>query len=176
MLTHPFLSGGFGNYLLAMSERIAGQATEANNSQNIKNPHLGWIIGFLFLVSFIGLFGLVPLRKVELIYVPLFFFKQWCWYHFNQINTVQIMIIDYKLTYPSGTATAYLINGFHTPHGAKLAGWVLQPCSFLFLTDMRWEVYCYLHHFLQEASKETRYILSSQLLLGFLPVVLHSYR
>lgn len=31
------------------------------------------------------------------------------------------MIIDYKLTYPSGTATAFLINGFHTPHGAKIA-------------------------------------------------------
>ncbi|KAI4965889.1 hypothetical protein ZWY2020_047904 [Hordeum vulgare] len=88
-------SGGFGNYLLAMSDRIASQATEANNPQNIKNLHLGWIIGFLLVVSFIGLFGLVPLRK--------------------------IMIIDYKLTYPSGTATAYLINGFHTPHGAKIA-------------------------------------------------------
>jgi hypothetical protein len=48
-----------------MSGRIASQTTEANNPQNIKNPHLGWIIGFLFLVSFIGLFGLVPLRKVK---------------------------------------------------------------------------------------------------------------
>lgn len=33
----------------------------------------------------------------------------------------QIMIIDYKLIYPSGTATAHLINSFHTPQGAKLA-------------------------------------------------------
>lgn len=31
------------------------------------------------------------------------------------------MIIDYKLIYPSGTATAHLINSFHTPQGAKLA-------------------------------------------------------
>lgn len=31
------------------------------------------------------------------------------------------MIIDFKLTYPSGTATAHLINSFHTPLGAKLA-------------------------------------------------------
>ncbi|KAG6714289.1 hypothetical protein I3843_05G180300 [Carya illinoinensis] len=31
------------------------------------------------------------------------------------------MIIDYKLTYPSGTATAILINGFHTPKGDEMA-------------------------------------------------------
>ena len=31
------------------------------------------------------------------------------------------MIIDYKLTYPSGTATAVLINGFHTPKGDVMA-------------------------------------------------------
>ncbi|KAF0893431.1 hypothetical protein E2562_025230 [Oryza meyeriana var. granulata] len=105
-------SGGFGNYLLAMSERIAGQATEANNAQNIKNPHLGWIIGFLFLVSFIGLFGLVPLRK--------------------------IMIIDYKLTYPSGTATAYLINGFHTPEGAKIAAKQVKRLGIFFVLSFFW--------------------------------------
>ncbi|KAL7214028.1 hypothetical protein ACSBR1_026449 [Camellia fascicularis] len=34
---------------------------------------------------------------------------------------LQIMIIDYKLTYPSGTATAVLINGFHTAKGDKMA-------------------------------------------------------
>jgi uncharacterized oligopeptide transporter (OPT) family protein len=33
----------------------------------------------------------------------------------------QILIIDYKLTYPSGTATAVLINSFFTPHGFKQA-------------------------------------------------------
>ncbi|XP_020178762.1 probable metal-nicotianamine transporter YSL13 isoform X1 [Aegilops tauschii subsp. strangulata] len=105
-------SGGFGNYLLAMSDRIASQADEANNPQNIKNPHLGWIIGFLLLVSFIGLFGLVPLRK--------------------------IMIIDYKLTYPSGTATAYLINGFHTPHGAKIAVKQVKKLGLFFVLSFFW--------------------------------------
>lgn len=51
-----------------MSENIAKQATEANDAMNIKNPELGWIIGFLFLVSFVGLFALVPMRKVSTCY------------------------------------------------------------------------------------------------------------
>ncbi|KAF0893432.1 hypothetical protein E2562_025231 [Oryza meyeriana var. granulata] len=105
-------SGGFGTYLFGMSETIAKQATEANDAQNIKNPDIGWMIGFLFLVSFIGLFALVPLRK--------------------------IMIVDYKLTYPSGTATAYLINGFHTPEGAKLAKKQVKALGKFFLFSFVW--------------------------------------
>ncbi|KAL3625598.1 putative metal-nicotianamine transporter ysl7 [Castilleja foliolosa] len=88
-------SGGFGSYLFGMSEVVAKQSSEANNPLNVKDPKLAWMIGFLFVVSFLGLFSVVPLRK--------------------------IMIIDFKLTYPSGTATAHLINSFHTPQGAKLA-------------------------------------------------------
>ncbi|KAF4396811.1 hypothetical protein F8388_004779 [Cannabis sativa] len=89
----------------------SGIAFSSNSTpNNVKNLSLGWMIGFLFVVSFIGLFSIVPLRKV--------------------------MIMKYKLTYPSGTATAYLINSFHTPKGAKLAKkqvWVLFKlfgCSF----------------------------------------------
>ncbi|PRQ38209.1 putative oligopeptide transporter, OPT superfamily [Rosa chinensis] len=44
----------------------------------------------------VGLFSLVPLRKV--------------------------MVMDYKLTYPNGTATTMLINSFHTKSGAELSG------------------------------------------------------
>uniref|UniRef100_A0A0A9EBM3 Uncharacterized protein n=1 Tax=Arundo donax TaxID=35708 RepID=A0A0A9EBM3_ARUDO len=33
----------------------------------------------------------------------------------------RLLVIDYKLTYPSGTATAVLINGFHTPKGEENA-------------------------------------------------------
>ncbi|KAK8935736.1 putative metal-nicotianamine transporter YSL14 [Platanthera zijinensis] len=105
-------SGGFGSYLFGMSSRTAKQSTEANSSQDIKDPHLGWMIGFLFLVSFLGLFSLVPLRK--------------------------IMIIDYKLTYPSGTATAHLINGFHTPQGAKLAKKQVKTLGKFFAGSFFW--------------------------------------
>ncbi|XBI47420.1 probable metal-nicotianamine transporter YSL14 [Triticum dicoccoides] len=105
-------SGGFGSYLFGMSDTIAKQATEANDAWNIKEPHLGWMIGFLFLVSFIGIFALVPMRK--------------------------IMIVDYKLTYPSGTATAYLINGFHTPEGAKLAKKQVKILGRYFMLSFFW--------------------------------------
>ncbi|XP_057468887.1 probable metal-nicotianamine transporter YSL7 [Actinidia eriantha] len=105
-------SGGFGSYLLGMSDIIAKQSTEANDAQNIKNPTLGWMIGFLFVVSFRGLFSLVLLRK--------------------------IMIIDYKLIYPSGTATAHLINSFHAPQGAKLAKKQVRSLGKFFSFSFLW--------------------------------------
>ncbi|PWA80360.1 YELLOW STRIPE like 7 [Artemisia annua] len=105
-------SGGFGSYLFGMSEVIANQSHEANSAQNMKNPSLGWMIGFLFVVSFLGLFSVVPLRK--------------------------IMIIDFKLIYPSGTATAHLINSFHTPQGAKLAKKQVKTLGKFFSFSFLW--------------------------------------
>nr|GLL26195.1 probable metal-nicotianamine transporter YSL7 [Ipomoea trifida] len=105
-------SGGFGGYLFGMSSVVANQSTEANNSQNIKEPGLAWMIGYLFVVSFLGLFSVVPLRK--------------------------IMIIDFKLTYPSGTATAHLINSFHTPKGAKLAKKQVRALGKFFTFSFLW--------------------------------------
>ncbi|CAA3024844.1 probable metal-nicotianamine transporter YSL7 [Olea europaea var. sylvestris] len=105
-------SGGFGSYLFGMSDVIAKQSTEANDGQNIKNPSLTWMIGFLFVVSFLGLFSVVPLRK--------------------------IMIIDFKLTYPSGTATAHLINSFHTPQGAQLAKKQVRTLGKFFSFSFLW--------------------------------------
>ncbi|XP_031096018.1 probable metal-nicotianamine transporter YSL7 [Ipomoea triloba] len=105
-------SGGFGSYLFGMSSVVAKQSTEANNAQNIKEPSLAWMIGFLFVVSFLGLFSVVPLRK--------------------------IMIIDFKLIYPSGTATAHLINSFHTPKGAKLAKKQVRALGKFFSFSFLW--------------------------------------
>ncbi|XP_038906926.1 metal-nicotianamine transporter YSL1-like [Benincasa hispida] len=84
------VGGGFGSYLLGMSRKIyelSGAHTEANFSYSVKEPRLGWMTGFLFVVCFVGLFVLIPLRK--------------------------IMIVDLQLTFPSGMATAVMINGFH---------------------------------------------------------------
>ncbi|KAL1548054.1 Metal-nicotianamine transporter ysl1 [Salvia divinorum] len=92
------VGGGFGSYLLGMNKKTfelsGGTTTVGNTPNSIKEPGIGWMTGFLFLVCFIGLFVLIPLRK--------------------------ILIIDYKLTFPSGMATAVLINGFHN-RGDKMA-------------------------------------------------------
>ncbi|KAF3565670.1 hypothetical protein DY000_02016936 [Brassica cretica] len=92
------VGGGFGSYLLGLSTKTyeqSGTHTEGNSPGSTKEPGIGWMTAFLFFTCFVGLLALVPLRK--------------------------IMIIDYKLTYPSGTATAVLINGFHTSKGNKMA-------------------------------------------------------
>ncbi|KAL4351701.1 hypothetical protein GQ457_06G013370 [Hibiscus cannabinus] len=44
----------------------------------------------------------------------------------------------FKLTYPSGTATAHLINSFHTPQGAKLAKKQVKALGKLFSVSFLW--------------------------------------
>lgn len=61
------LVGGFGSYLLSMDERtykLIGVDYPGNRAEDVKNPGLLWMIGFLSVVSFLGLFSLAPLRKV----------------------------------------------------------------------------------------------------------------
>ncbi|KAL6652776.1 hypothetical protein ACP70R_011701 [Stipagrostis hirtigluma subsp. patula] len=99
-LLRPRRHRGGGAFMLAMDQKtyeLIGTDYPGNRPEDVKNPSLGWMIGFMCVVSFLGLFSLVALRKV--------------------------MVIDYKLTFPSGTATAALINSVHTTSasGANLA-------------------------------------------------------
>ncbi|KAL6629293.1 hypothetical protein ACP70R_029058 [Stipagrostis hirtigluma subsp. patula] len=88
-------SGGFGSFMLSMSRRAAEQTKTGRGDINVSAPSLGQLIVFYFLISFVGLFAIVPMRKT--------------------------MIIGQRLTYATGTATAHLINSFHTPQGAQQA-------------------------------------------------------
>lgn len=56
--------GGTGSYMLAMSSSIAAQGDGGSTPMNVKRLNVGWMIGFLFAVSFVGLFSIMPLRKV----------------------------------------------------------------------------------------------------------------
>ncbi|RZC89125.1 hypothetical protein C5167_030822 [Papaver somniferum] len=90
------IAGGFGSFLLGLNKKtyeLAGVDTPGNSPGSYKDPGIGWMTVFLFTTGFVGLLSLVPLRK--------------------------ILIIDYRLAYPSGIATAVLINGFHTPKADK---------------------------------------------------------
>lgn len=112
------VGGGFGSFLLGLNKKTYEQAgidTEGNTPGSYKEPEIGWMIGFMFAVSFVGILTLVPLRK--------------------------IMIIDYKLTYPSGTATAVLINGFHTSQGDKMAKQQVQGFAKYFTISFIWSFF-----------------------------------
>ncbi|CAM8896491.1 unnamed protein product [Rhodiola kirilowii] len=109
------LAGGFGSYLLGLNKRTyeqAGVTTPGNTPGSHKEPAIDWMMGFLFVSSFVGLLALVPLRKM--------------------------MIIDCKLSYPSGTATAVLINGFHTKKGDKMAKKQVRGFVQFFSTSFIW--------------------------------------
>uniref|UniRef100_A0A0D9W7Q5 Uncharacterized protein n=1 Tax=Leersia perrieri TaxID=77586 RepID=A0A0D9W7Q5_9ORYZ len=102
-------------YSIARTYEMAGEDTEGNVPGSYKEPGIAWMTGFLLAVSFVGLLALVPLRKV--------------------------MIIDYKLTYPSGTATAVLINGFHTPHGDAMAKQQVNGFTKYFAMSFFWSFF-----------------------------------
>ncbi|KAK9076620.1 hypothetical protein SSX86_004954 [Deinandra increscens subsp. villosa] len=82
------IGGGYGSYLLGLDKKTYELAGGANSPGTYKDPGVGWMMGYSFLVCFIGLFVLIPLRKV--------------------------LIVDYKLVFPSGMATGVLINGLHS--------------------------------------------------------------
>jgi hypothetical protein len=53
--------------MLAMDQKtyeLIGTDYPGNRLEDVKNPSLSWMIGFMFVVSFLGLFSLVALRKV----------------------------------------------------------------------------------------------------------------
>ncbi|XP_062170978.1 pentatricopeptide repeat-containing protein At5g44230-like [Alnus glutinosa] len=86
---------GFDSYLIALDEQKAeliGVVYPGTQAGDFKHPGLVWMIGFLFLVSLLVLFSLVPLRQV-----------------FDLVS---------KLPYPFGTATPL----FHINTRAALAG------------------------------------------------------
>ncbi|CAL5189856.1 unnamed protein product [Lathyrus oleraceus] len=76
------ITGGFGSYLFGMSPSIAIQNPDSSSLIDTKIPALGWMISFLYAVSFLGLLLAVPLRK--------------------------LLIVDLKLPFSSATATTDL--------------------------------------------------------------------
>ena len=72
------------------------------------------VVPYMFCIGLIGIFTLVLLRKR--------------------------FIIDYRLQFPSGTATGVLISSFHTPKGETAAREQVRPlifCSYALCSLLR---------------------------------------
>lgn len=83
-------SGCSASYIFAMDRKtyeLVGPDYPGNRAKDVRDPSLGWMISFLFLIALLGPFSVVVLRKV--------------------------MVIDYKLAFPGATATALMINSLH---------------------------------------------------------------
>ncbi|PAN03627.1 hypothetical protein PAHAL_1G011500 [Panicum hallii] len=108
-------SGGFGSFLLSMSSREAVETKAGQDDINISAPSLGKLIVFYLLISFVGLFAIIPMRKS--------------------------MIIRHRLTYATGTATAHLINSFHTPQGVQQARRQVSVMLQSFAGSLCWNIF-----------------------------------
>ncbi|KAG2655479.1 hypothetical protein PVAP13_1KG020600 [Panicum virgatum] len=108
-------SGGFGSFLLSMSSREAVDIKARQDDINISVPSLGKLIVFYLLISFVGLFAIIPMTKT--------------------------MIIRHRLTYATGTATAHLINSFHTPQGVQQARRQVSVMLQSFTGSLCWNIF-----------------------------------
>ncbi|CAL4966828.1 unnamed protein product [Urochloa decumbens] len=87
--------GGFMTSFPAMTEAVAKSGGGSGKGNDVYTLSTAKLIAYSFLTGFSSLFITLPLTKV--------------------------MILDYKLLYPSGSAIAGLVNSFHTPKGAATA-------------------------------------------------------
>ncbi|CAO2205011.1 unnamed protein product [Urochloa humidicola] len=87
--------GGFMTSFPAMTEAVAKSGGGSGKGGDVYALSTAQLIAYSFLTGFSSLLVTLPLTKV--------------------------MILDYKLLYPSGSAIAGLVNSFHTPKGAATA-------------------------------------------------------
>jgi uncharacterized oligopeptide transporter (OPT) family protein len=76
-------------------------------------------MAFLFLTSFSSLFCTLPLAR--------------------------IMILDYKLVYPTGSAIAGIINSFHTPRGAATMRLQVRALVKALAGSLTWDAFQWLY-------------------------------
>lgn len=97
------MTGGFGSYLIALDERtyeLIGADYPGNRIEDVKKPGLGWMIGFLFVVSFLGLFSLVPLRKVAAIVVDCNIIVLLLIFYFSESTAIFVYLCKRLITSP----------------------------------------------------------------------------
>uniref|UniRef100_A0ACD5UVN0 Uncharacterized protein n=1 Tax=Avena sativa TaxID=4498 RepID=A0ACD5UVN0_AVESA len=98
-----------------MSRNAAEGSKFGNEGNNVEEPNLGRMVVFLLLTSFAGLFAITPFRNS--------------------------LIIHHRLTFPSGTATAHLINTMHTPQGARQTSKQVATLLKAFCGTVAWSIF-----------------------------------
>ncbi|KAJ6945944.1 hypothetical protein NC651_000882 [Populus alba x Populus x berolinensis] len=117
---------------------LSGVHTEGNPSTSIKEPGFGWMTGYLFLVCFVGLFVLIPLRKETSSGIHEVLFNHFLWAFFQWFYTgkegcgfSQFLLLDFSLILyttfiGAGMLVSHLVN-FSLLLGAVLSYGVMWP-------------------------------------------------
>uniref|UniRef100_A0ACD5U6Y2 Uncharacterized protein n=1 Tax=Avena sativa TaxID=4498 RepID=A0ACD5U6Y2_AVESA len=115
------LTGGFALYIVAMTSVVAKSLGDENPDpiDIVDNFPTGQWMLFLFLIGIMSVLTSVPLN--------------------------QVMILDYRLLFPTGTAQAHLINSLHTPHGAIMAKIQVATIFKFFFGSFSWTAFSWLY-------------------------------
>ncbi|TVU18554.1 hypothetical protein EJB05_34660 [Eragrostis curvula] len=110
------LTGGFATCTAGMSSIVAKTLVDnPNKSDIVENVDTGRYMLFLLLIGLAAVFVIIPFK--------------------------QIMLIDYRLLFPSGTVSALLVNSFHTPEGADAAKIQVSALLKSFYGSLCWTVF-----------------------------------
>ncbi|KAK1682820.1 hypothetical protein QYE76_043668 [Lolium multiflorum] len=110
-------SGCSVSYIFAMDRNtyeLVGPDYPGNRVEDVKDPSLGWMGSCFSLLSSGHLLLSSCERPSRLIVTRL-----WCCL---SSEVLQVLVIDYKLAFPGGTATALMINSLHGENEADLTG------------------------------------------------------
>ncbi|CAL5094045.1 unnamed protein product [Urochloa decumbens] len=110
------ISGGLPNYIIAMNSQVAKSLSDhPDEADIIDHVPTGKYVLFLFLTGLLAIASMLPL--------------------------MQVMIVDYRLPFPTGSVVAHLINSFHTPQGSYMAKLQVAAIFKAFLGSFSWSMF-----------------------------------
>ncbi|XP_004962522.1 probable metal-nicotianamine transporter YSL3 [Setaria italica] len=110
------LSSGLATYVISMTSKVAKALSDNPDQRDIVDDlTMGRYGLFLVVAGLVAVMSMVPL--------------------------VQIMIVDYRLLFPTGSVVAHLINSFHTPLGAYVAKLQAKTILKSFIGSFCWSLF-----------------------------------
>ncbi|KAF8659495.1 hypothetical protein HU200_058437 [Digitaria exilis] len=110
------LSSGLATYTIAMTSAVAKALSPNPDERDILyDLTMGKYGVFLLITGLVGITSMLPL--------------------------VKIMIVDYRLLFPTGSVVAHLINSFHTPQGAYVAKLQFYALRKAFIGSFMWSLF-----------------------------------